>query len=127
MTVLDNSFSDFSKLELYIFMKEFGFLGERVRSMTAKEMSYQDYFVMLAKEERNGEKNIEFGNVHIKRPGRNSGTEDEVFVESVYYVKEKFYSNKVAKIKKKLATLAGKIAMNDVAGCMEAYCNNLWK
>lgn len=125
--VLDDFFADFSKLEFYIFMKEFGFLGEKVRSMTVKELSYQDYFVTLAKEDKDGEKNIEFGNVHIKRPGRNSGTEDEVFVESIYYVKEKFYSNKVAKIKKKLATLAGKIALNDVAGCMEEYCIRLWK
>jgi len=124
---LDNFFDAFSKLEFYIFMKEFGFIGEKVRSMTAKELSYQDYFVSLAKEDRDGEKNIEFGDLHIKRPGRNSGADEEVFVESVYYVKEKFYSNKVAKIKKKLATLAEKIAMNDVAGCMEDYCNYLWK
>ncbi len=108
-------------------MKKFSFLGEKVRSMTFKELSYQDYFVTLEKEDRDGENNIEFGDVHIKHPGRDSETEDEVFVESIYYVKEKFYSNKVAKIKKKLATLAGKISMNDVTGCMEEYCEKFWK
>ena len=124
---LDCVFDDFSKMELYILMKEFGFFGEKVRSMTAKELSYKDYFVAMAKEDKDGEKNIKFGELHIKRPGRNSGTEEEIFVESVYYVKEKFYSNKVAKIKKKLAVLSGKTSMNDVAGLMEAYCIHFWK
>lgn len=116
----------FSKLELYIFMKEYGFLGEETRKMTAKEISYKDYFVALAREDQDGEKNIEYGNVHIKRPGRNSGTFDEVFVESVFYVKEKFYSNKVAKIKKKIAELATKVEMKDLEGCLEEYCIALW-
>ncbi len=39
-------------------------------------------------------KNIEYGNVKIQRPGRSGGIVEEVLVESVYYVKEKFYSNK---------------------------------
>lgn len=124
---LDKVFGGFSKLELYIFMKEFGFLGNELRSMTVKELSYQDYFVSMAKDDIDGEKNIEFGDVHIKRPGRNSGREEEILVESVYFVKEKFYSNKVAKIKKRLATLSGVISMNDVLGCLEAYCIELWK
>ncbi len=123
--VLDSVFGDFSKLELYIMMKEFGFLGDEVRSMTAKEISYKDYFVTMAREDKDGDKNIEFGDVHIKRPGRNSMVE-EVLVESVFYVKEKFYNNKVAKIKKKLASLASKVAMNDIAGSLESYCINMW-
>lgn len=124
---LDEVFNDFSKLELYIMMKEFGFLGERIRKMTAKELSYQDYFVDMAREDRDGEKNIEFGDVQIKRPGRNSGIIDEVLVESVYYVKEKFYSNKVAKIKKKLAALGDKILITDIEGCLDNYCMKVWK
>lgn len=123
---LDRIFYSFSKLELYILMKEYGFWGEETRKMTAKELSYKDYFVALAREDQDGEKNIKFGNVHIKRPGRNSGTFDEVFVESVFYVKEKFYSNKVAKIKKKIAELATKVEMKDLEGCLEEYCMELW-
>ncbi|MDD3138861.1 MAG: hypothetical protein PHX08_07815 [Lachnospiraceae bacterium] len=125
--ILDSVFYDFSKMELFIFMKEFGFLGNKARSMTAKELSYKDYFVAMAREDKDGGKNIEFGNVQIKRPGRNSGCEEEIFVESVYYVKEKFYSNKVAKIKKKLAGLNGKLSVLDVQGCLEEYCIRLWK
>lgn len=125
--ILDQVFGDFSKLELYIFMKEFGFLGDKARKMTAKELSYQDYFVGMAKEDKDGKKNIEFGNVRIERPGRNKNLNEEVFVESVYYVKEKFYSNKVAKIKKRLAGLKDVISMEDVAGCLEDYCMRLWK
>lgn len=124
--VLDQVFMDFSKMELYIVMKEFGFLGEQIRSMTAKEISYKDYFVSMTREDRDGEKNIVFGNVHVKHPGRNTAA-DEIFVESVYYVKEKFYSSKVAKIKKKLVGLAQKISMAEVEGCLEAYCMELWK
>ena len=81
----------------------------------------------MAREDRDGEKNIEFGNVHVKHPGRNTAADDEIFVESVYYVKEKFYSNTVAKIKKKLAGLAEKISMAEVEGCLENYCMELWK
>ena len=125
--MLDQVFGDFSKLELYILMKEFGFLGDKARKMTAKELSYQDYFVGLAKEDKDGKKNIEFGNVKIERPGRNKNLNEEVFVESVYYVKEKFYSNKVAKIKKRLAGLKDAISMEDVVGCLEDYCIRLWK
>ena len=99
--VLDSIFNDFSKLELFIFMKEFGFFGDKAKSMTAKELPYKDNFVEMAREDRECVKNIEFGNVQIKRPARNSGCEEEIFVESVYYVKEKFYSNKDAKIKRK--------------------------
>ncbi|SHK88769.1 hypothetical protein [Hespellia stercorisuis] len=124
---LDQVFMDFSKMELYILMKEFGFFGEQIRSMTAKELSYKDYFVSMAREDRDGEKNIEFGNVHVKHPGRNTAADDEIFVESVYYVKEKFYSNKVAKIKKKLAGLKDKVSMAEMEGCLEAYCMRLWK
>lgn len=125
--ILDQVFMDFSKMELYIIMKEFGFLGDQIRKMTAKELSYKDYFVSMAREDRDGDKNIEFGNVQIKRPGRNSACDDEIFVESVYYVKEKFYSNKVAKIKRKLACLKDKISMPEVEGCLEGYCMELWK
>ena len=124
---LDQVFMDFSKMELYILMKEFGFLGDKIRKMTAKELSYQDYFVSMAREDKDGDKNIEFGNVQIKRPGRNSGCDEELFVESVYYVKEKFYSNKVAKIKKKLAWLKDKVSMVEIEGCLEAYCMRMWK
>lgn len=124
---LDQVFMDFSKMELYIFMKEFGFLGEQIRSMTAKELSYKDYFVSIAREDRDGEKNIEFGNVHIKHPGRNTAADEEIFVESVYYVKEKFYNNKVAKIKKKIASLKDKVSMVELEGCLEVYCMKLWK
>jgi len=81
----------------------------------------------MAREDKDGDKNIEFGNVRIKRPGRNSACEDEIFVESVYYVKEKFYSNKVAKIKRKLVGLKDKVSMAEVEGCLESYCISLWK
>lgn len=45
--ILNQVFMDFSELELYIVMKEFGFLGDQIRKMTAKELSYQDYFVKM--------------------------------------------------------------------------------
>lgn len=95
---LDHVFDKFSDLELFILMKEYGFFGEHVRKLTAKELSYKDFFVELARADRSGGKNIEYGNVKIQRPGRSGGIVEEVLVESVYYVKEKFYSNKVAKI-----------------------------
>lgn len=123
---LDQVFRDFSKMEFYILMKEFGFLGDKIRKMTAKELSYQDYFVSMAREDKDGDKNIDFGNVQIKRPGRNSGCDKELFVESVYYVKEKFYSNKVAKIKRRLTTLKDTISISDIEGCLEEYCINIW-
>lgn len=125
--ILDQVFLDFSKLELYILMKEFGFLGDQIRKMTAKELSYKDYFVKMAREDRDGDKSIEFGNVQIKRPGRNSACEDELLVESVYYVKEKFYSNKMAKIKRRLTLLKDRVSMAEIEGCLESYCMNLWE
>lgn len=125
--VLDSVIGKFSKLELFIMMKEFGFFGEKTKSMTAKELSYKDYFVAMAREDKDGDKNIEFGSVHIKHPGRNTRCEDEILVEEVFFVKEKFYSNKVAKIKKKLAELAGKISISEVEGCLEGYCWKKWR
>ena len=100
---LDAVFATFSDLELFILMKEFGFLGKEIGSMTAREISYQDYFVDMVRKEKLGAKNIEFGSVKVARPGRNCGAEDVLLVENVFYVKERYYNNKVAKIRKKLA------------------------
>ena len=62
----------------------------------------------------------------IQRPGRSSGIVEEVLVESVYYVKEKFYSNKVAKIKKQLFELSHEMDVDDLKGNLEDYCKELW-
>ena len=123
---LDNVFDKFSDLELFILMKEYGFFGDDIRKLTAKELSYKDFFVELARADRSGVKNIEFGNVKIQRPGRSSGIVEEVLVESVYYVKEKFYSNKVAKIKKQLFELSHEMDVDDLKGNLEDYCKELW-
>lgn len=119
---LDHVFEKFSDLELFILMKEYGFFGEDVRKLTAKELSYKDFFVELARADRSGGKNIEYGNVKIQRPGRSGGIVEEVLVESVYYVKEKFYSNKVAKIKKQLLALSHEMDVDDLRGNLEKYC-----
>lgn len=123
---LDHVFEKFSDLELFILMKEYGFFGEDVRKLTAKELSYKDFFVELARADRSGGKNIEYGNVKIQRPGRSGGIVEEVLVESVYYVKEKFYSNKVAKIKKQLFALSHEMHVDDLRGNLEKYCMFLW-
>lgn len=108
-------------------MKEFKFLGNQIGSMTAREMSYQDYFVEMVRNEKLGAKNIEFGSVKVIRPGRNRGAEEELLIEEVYYVKERYYNNKVAKIKKKLLSLAKVVEKDDLIGCLDSYCRNLWK
>lgn len=123
---LDHVFEKFSDLELFILMKKYGFFGEDVRKLTAKELSYKDFFVELARADRSGGKNIEYGNVKIQRPGRSGGIVEEVLVESVYYVKEKFYSNKVAKIKKQLLALSYEMDVDDLRGNLEKYCMFLW-
>lgn len=46
-------------------MKELGFFGKEMGSMTVREMSYQDYFVDMVRKEKMGSKNIEFGNVKV--------------------------------------------------------------
>lgn len=120
---LDHVFEKFSDLELFILMKEYGFFGEDVRKLTAKELSYKDFFVELARADRSGGKNIEYGNVKIQRPGRSGGIVEEVLVESVYYVKEKFYSNKVAKIKKQLLALSHEMDVDDLRGNLENLKN----
>lgn len=51
----------------------------------------------MARKEKLGAKNIEFGTVKVSRPGRNSGVEDVLLVENVFYVKERYYNNKVPK------------------------------
>lgn len=68
--------------------------------MTAREISYQDYFVDIVRKEKLGAKNIEFGSVKVACPGRNCGAEDVLLVENVFYVKERYYNNKVAKNRK---------------------------
>lgn len=123
---LDAMFVKFSDLELFILMKEMGFFGEDFRKLTAKELSYRDFFVGLAEKDKDGPKNIEFGSVHVKRPGRKYGQDEEIFVESVRYVKEKFYSNKVAKIMKRIAKLSEVMEVKDVKGNLELYCRDLW-
>jgi len=123
---LDAVFATFSDLELFILMKEFGFLGGKIGSMTAKEISYQDYFVNMVRSEKLGLKHIEYGSVRVVRPGRNSGAKEELLVENVYFVEDRYYNNKMLKIRKKLAALSKKVDKDDVAGCLEDYCINLW-
>lgn len=123
---MDAVFATFSDLELFILMKEFGFFGKEMGSMTVREMSYQDYFLEMVRKEKLGSKNIEFGNVKVTRPGRNSGAEEVLLVENVFYVKERYYNNKVAKIKKKLSSLAKSVEKDDLLGCLDGYCRKLW-
>lgn len=123
---MDAVFATFSDLELFILMKEFGFFGKEMGSMTVREMSYQDYFLDMVRKEKLGSKNIEFGNVKVTRPGRNSGAEEVLLVENVFYVKERYYNNKVAKIKKKLSSLAKSVEKDDLLGCLDGYCRKLW-
>ena len=123
---LDAVFATFSDLELFILMKEFGFLGKEIGSMTVREISYQDYFVDMVRKEKLGAKNIEFGSVKVARPGRSCGAEDVLLVENVFYVKERYYNNKVAKIRKKLASLATTVDKDDLLGCLDGYCRKLW-
>ena len=122
---LDAVFVTFSDAELFILMKEFDLLGDNIGSMTVKEVSYQDYFIKLVRQEKLGVKNIEFGNVLVQNPGRNTRAE-ELLVENVYYVKERYYNNKVAKIKRKLSSLADILEEGDLKGCLEEYCVNIW-
>lgn len=114
-----------SDAELFILMKEFDLLGDNIGSMTAKEVSYQDYFIKLVRQEKLGVKNIEFGNVLVQNPGRNTRAE-ELLVENVYYVKDRYYNNKVAKIKRKLLSLADVLEEGDLKGCLETYCISIW-
>lgn len=123
---LDAVFAAFSDLELFILMKEFGFFGKEIGSMTAREISYQDYFVDMVRKENLGAKNIEFGTVKVTRPGRNSGADEVLLVENVFYVKERYYNNKVAKVRKKLSSLATAVEKEDLLGCLDGYCRKLW-
>ena len=86
----------------------------------------QTPIVDMARKEKLGAKNIEFGNVKVTRPGRNSGAEEVLLVENVFYVKERYYNNKVAKIRKKLTSLAKAVEKEDLLGCLDGYCRNLW-
>jgi len=43
----------------------------------------------------------------------------------VFYVKELYY-NKVAKIRKILASLATTVDKHDLLGCLDGYCRKLW-
>lgn len=126
---LDSVFARFSDLELFILLKEMGFFGKSMMSITAKEISYKEWFVDLAKRDKNGLKNVVHGRVEVHRPGRNSGLVDVIIVEEAEYVKERFYNNKVAKIRKKLLTLSQMIntdEIDDLECCIKEYCLNLW-
>ena len=46
--------------------------------------------------------------------------------ESFTDVKERYYNNKVAKIRKKLASLSTTVDKEDLLGCLDGYCRKLW-
>ena len=73
----------------------------------------------------NKAKHVEFGDVRIQHPGRNTHAK-ELLIENVYFVKEKYYNNTVAKVNRKLASLEELIEMDDVKDCLESYCVNIW-
>lgn len=73
---LDALFVTFSDAELFILMKEFDLLGDNIGSMTVKEISDQDYFIKLVRQEKLGLKKIEFGNVLVQNPGINTRAEN---------------------------------------------------
>lgn len=55
-------------------------------------------------------------------PGRTCWKRGESFTD----VKERYYNNKVAKIRKKLASLSTTVDKEDLLGCLDGYCRKLW-
>ena len=79
----------------------------------------------MVRKDRRAAKHIEFGNVRIQHPRRNTRAE-ELLIENVYFVKEKYYNNTVAKVNKKISSLEETVEMDDVKDCLESYCVNIW-
>lgn len=122
---MDAVFATLSDVELFILMRKFDLLGVKIGRMTIKEISCQDYYVEMARKDKRAANHIEFGNVRIQHPERNTRAE-ELLLENVYYVKEKYYQNTSNKIDKKLETIENVVKLDDVKGCLEEYCYSIW-
>lgn len=98
--ILDETFEQFSNLDIYILMKEFGLFGEEIRKQEMCDFVITTEFQKLLAEDMT---------IRSKSDP----------IKTAY--------NKKIKIKKVLASLAGKINMAELEGTLEAYVEEKWK
>lgn len=99
--VLDDATALFSDLDLYILMKEYGIMGEKIRKQEMCEFVESDLYVML---------------LHRDTTIRASNPDP---IKTAY--------NKKNKIKKAFASLNGKVNMVDLQNAIEPYFLNRWE
>lgn len=97
--ILDETFEQFSNLDIYILMKEFGLFGEEIRKQEMCDFVITTEFQKLLAEDMT---------IRSKSDP----------IKTAY--------NKKIKIKKVLASLAGKISMAELEGTLEAYVEEKW-
>ena len=114
----------FTKAELFILMKKFGYLGEKMYQLTDIELCCKDYFVEMVRIDDENE--ICFGDVKIEHPSRNTKIEDAIIIEKTHYVNAKFVKNRFAKIKRRIAELKGKISYEETFQYLEQCCIEVW-
>ena len=124
---LDAILAGLSDMELFLLLRKMEMLGDNLKGLTVKQLSYQDFFVELARNDKNGKKHIAFGNVEIVRPGRNTKSEEAITIEDVYYVEEDFIKNVMPRIQNKLLGLASVFSSSEeIVGVFELYCLHVW-
>ncbi len=96
---MDKAFAKFSKLDLYILVKDFGILDEETRRMEMCDFVITPLFQKFMDEDTS---------IRSKADP----------LKTAY--------NKKTKVMKVLAELGGRINMNEVEGCMTAYVRKLW-
>ncbi len=97
---MDRTFAKFSKLDIYILVKDVGILDEEICRMEMCDFVVTPLFRKLL-------------------------DEDDSIRSKSNPLKTAY--NKKSKVKKVLAELGGKISVDDVEGCLTSYVQKLWE
>lgn len=126
--VFDGFFSKLCDVEKFFVLVHVG-CSELHGKMTLNQLSVDNLFVAIVKEDSKFCKNISQGQVVVERPDRRSVKDAERLVlEDVEYVNDSLIRYQRRKAENTLATLKGALKISDITGnCGVAYFMNQWE
>lgn len=116
-------------IQQFIFLQNYGFCDVRFSEITIKQMSVNEIFVELCREDKFARKNIKHGDLKIERPRTVEGEKQQMLeITDVDYVSEKFIRNERDRARKNLINMVMNQGYEpeDFEGNISIVLDELW-
>lgn len=115
-----------SDIEKFFALVEIG-CSEKYESMTAEQLSVDSMFLNIVESDARYAKNIKFGDVVIKRPGRHSYTDNDIELKDVKYVGGTVVRYQREQTRLRWSKLSAALTEDDICGNKSVeYFRNAW-